>query len=181
MADIGLCRVSTLFPVLFYFSTPGVTTRRRQTHIYFSIFKALLEVIVDCFICNLADQGKIRDADLPLLSAFEDCFFNFRLTTAVRCMLDIGGIFATAGALCHSLPRSSCISSSCVDHERVQVQLGAPPTMVNGEATVLEVSFEVDRQILLFEYFWSLIVWTVWYLRCATLQYCYVIAEPRVR
>jgi hypothetical protein len=42
------------------------------THVYLAIFEALLQVVVDGLVGDLADQREIRDANFLLLGALED-------------------------------------------------------------------------------------------------------------
>jgi hypothetical protein len=43
-----------------------------STHVDFAILKALLQVVVDGLVGDLANQRKIRDADFLLLGRLED-------------------------------------------------------------------------------------------------------------
>ena len=44
----------------------------RSTHVDLAILEALLEVVVDSLVGNLADQRQVRDADFLLLGRLED-------------------------------------------------------------------------------------------------------------
>ena len=67
-----------------------------NTHIYLRIFESLLQVVIDSLIRDLADQGKIRYANLLLLCTFKYRFFDiwFATTAASRSLLGCNVFFA---------------------------------------------------------------------------------------
>ena len=53
-------------------STQGGAGAGMSTHVDFAILEALLQVVVDGLVRNLADQRQVRDADFLLLGRLED-------------------------------------------------------------------------------------------------------------
>ncbi len=57
-----------------------------STYVDFRVLETFLEIVVDCLIGDLADEGKVRNTDFLLLGAFEHRLFNLWLpsTTSTR-------------------------------------------------------------------------------------------------
>jgi hypothetical protein len=101
VADVCLHLSSAAVPLCLC-----VCMRRRagaswSTHVYLAILESLLQVLVDGFVGDLADQREIRDSDLLLLGRLEDSF---------RCELGLrlrgsgtSGILLAPGALRYRL------------------------------------------------------------------------------
>jgi hypothetical protein len=68
------------------------------THVDLAIFEALLQILVDSLIRDLADQREIRDSDFLLLGGFED-----GLLRELRLGLSCGGILLAPCALRYGL------------------------------------------------------------------------------
>lgn len=85
-------------------SAPG---RRSQTHVDLSILETDLQVLIDCLIRNLADQGKIRNSDLLLSCRIECRLPNIWLASAGLCRttrgLSISGGLVALGSSTNSL------------------------------------------------------------------------------
>jgi hypothetical protein len=58
---------------------PGSSSQR--AYIDLAILKALLQVVVDCLIGDLADKGEIRNSDFFLLGRLEGRLLDLRLST----------------------------------------------------------------------------------------------------
>ena len=74
--------------------------------VYLGILESFLQVIVDGFVGDFADEGEIRYSDLLLLRRLVGCFSNLRLraaSAAAGLWLCLSGIFLAAGSLGDSL------------------------------------------------------------------------------
>lgn len=79
-----------------------------STHVDFAILEALLQIVVDGLVGNLADQREIRDTDFLLLGRLKDgllCELRLGLPTAGG--LGPSGILLAPCALCY------CLCASC--------------------------------------------------------------------
>lgn len=69
-----------------------------DTHVDFSIFESLFEVVIDGLVGDLADEREITDAHLLLLRALEDCFLHLWPPTTARRLLFGLSIFLAASS-----------------------------------------------------------------------------------
>jgi hypothetical protein len=80
------------------------------TYVDLGILEPLLQIVVDGFIGNLADQGKIRYSDFLLLGGFENSSFDSALAGAGASTgvgrPRAGGILLAASSLCDGLCES---------------------------------------------------------------------------
>lgn len=78
--------------------------RKGLSHIYLRILKSLLQVVVDRFVRDLADQCEIRYPHLLLLGGLEDGFLcELCLLAAAAGLFRATGILLAPGALCYRL------------------------------------------------------------------------------
>jgi hypothetical protein len=69
-----------------------------STHVNLAILESLLQVLVDCLVGDLAEQGEIRDSDFLLLGGLEDSFRS-ELGLWLRSSGGTPGILFAPGAL----------------------------------------------------------------------------------
>lgn len=74
-----------------------------STYIDLCILKALLQILINCLVGDLADQGKVRHSNFLFLRALKYRFSNFRLPSSIVCALGGCQFFLAAGAFCDSL------------------------------------------------------------------------------
>ena len=72
------------------------------TYVYLSMFKALLQIVIDSLIGDLADQSKVRDADLLLLREIENSSDWSLSASGIRSLCTVAVLF-TASTLRHTL------------------------------------------------------------------------------
>jgi hypothetical protein len=80
---------------------------RVDAYIDLAIFEPLLQIVVDGFIGDLADQGKIRYSDFFLLGAFENCSFDAASASTGVSRPRAGGILLAACPLRDGLRESN--------------------------------------------------------------------------
>ena len=76
-------------------------------YIDFCILESFLQVIVDSFVRDLAQECKIRDAHFLLLSALKDGLLDLGLSASIWSVC-AAGIFLTAGTLRDTLKSRQC-------------------------------------------------------------------------
>lgn len=74
----------------------------RRAYVNLAIFESLIQVLVDGFIGDLADEGEIRDSDLLLLCRFEGRLSDLRLS-ARGSWLCGSGILLSSGTFGYGL------------------------------------------------------------------------------
>ena len=91
-----------------------------MTYVNFRVFEALLEIVVNSFIGDFAQECEVRYSHLFLLGALKDRFLDLGLSpSAGRRVIRIGSIFLAACALGNGL-YSYPVSSSTMQ-PRIQL------------------------------------------------------------
>ena len=101
MANVRLSSLSA------FSSAPCFQSEVRPTYIDLCIFESLLQVVIDGFVRNLADESEIRDSNFLLLSALENGLPDLGLPPSATCRLSIAGVFLAASALCDCLLKNT--------------------------------------------------------------------------
>lgn len=97
MADICLSSLSA------FSSAPCFRSDSRPTYVDLRILKSLLQVVVDGFVRDLADEGEIRNSNFLLLSALKNGLPDLGLPPSATCRLSIAIVLLAASALCDCL------------------------------------------------------------------------------
>jgi len=106
---VSLPSCAPLLSLFISLAPPDRMTRPAQdaTHIDLAILKALLQVVVDGLVGNLANEGKIRDSHLLLLGALESGLPDLGLAAAAAGLCG-SGILLSSSALGDGL--NHCVS-----------------------------------------------------------------------
>ena len=98
MANVCLSSLSA------FSSAPCFRSDARPTYVDLRVFKSLLQVVIDGFVRDLADEGEIGNSNLFLLSALKDGLPDLGLSTpSATCRLSTAGVLLAASALCDCL------------------------------------------------------------------------------
>lgn len=106
-------------------SNPASAPSFCPTYVYFTIFKPLLQIVVDSLVRNLADKREIRNSNLFLLGAFEDGLPDLGLSPSTARRLGIAIVLLPTGALC------DCLFDLSQSAHLRKAWVKGPPTMVS--------------------------------------------------
>ena len=107
MANVCLSSLSA------FSSAPCFRSDARPTYVDFRIFKSLLQVVIDGFVRDLADEGEIRNSNFLLLSALKNGLPDLGLSPSTTCRLSIAIVLLAASALCDCLLKVAISIYSC--------------------------------------------------------------------
>ena len=93
--------------------SPCFRSDARPTYVDLRIFKSLLQVVIDSFIRDLADEGEIRNSNFLLFSALKNGLPDLGLSPSTTCRLSIAIVLLAASALCDCLLKITISIPSC--------------------------------------------------------------------
>ena len=97
MANVCLSSLSA------FSSAPCFRSDARPTYVDLRVFKSLLQVVIDGFVRDLADEGEIRNSNFLLLGALKNGLPDLGLSPSATCRLSIARVLLAASALCDCL------------------------------------------------------------------------------
>ena len=77
----------------------------RPTYVDLRVFKSLLQVVIDGFVRDLADEGEIRNSNFLLLSALKNGLPDLGPSPSATCRLSIAIVLLASSALCDCLSK----------------------------------------------------------------------------